>query len=183
MLSHVGAAAMSFSANRLVAIGAFVVAAAGAGHALAQNDAKQKPVAGATEKSADGGVARYCANVAPAAAEARIAWQEKRLTELEGQIKQRIAELEKAEAETRDWVSKREALMNSARDDVVAIYGKMEPEAAASQIATMDDATAVSILGKLNPRAASAILNEMEADKAGKLTAVLSGAAAAEKKS
>ena len=47
----------------------------------------------------------------------------------------------------------------------------------------MDDATAVSILGKLNPRAASAILNEMEADKAGKLTAVLSGAAAAEKKS
>jgi flagellar motility protein MotE (MotC chaperone) len=183
VLSHVGAAAMSFSANRLVAIGAFVVAAAGAGHALAQNDAKQKPVAGATEKSADGGVARYCANVAPAAAEARIAWQEKRLLELDGQLKQRIADLEKKEAEAREWVSKREALLNTASDGVAAIYGKMEPEAAAAQLATMDDATAVSILSKLNARAASAVLDEMDADKAGKLTALLSGAAAAEKKS
>jgi flagellar motility protein MotE (MotC chaperone) len=174
---------MSSHANRFVAIGAALLAAAFASHALAQNDAKQKANAAAPDKNVDGGVTRYCANVAPLAAEARVAWQEKRLTELEGQIKQRIAELEKKEAETREWVTKREALMNSASEDVVAIYGKMEPEAAAAQLATMDDATAVSILGKLNARAASAILNEMEADKAGKLTAVLSGAAAAEKKS
>jgi flagellar motility protein MotE (MotC chaperone) len=174
---------MSSPANRFVVIGAFLLAAAFASHALAQNDAKQKPNAGAPDKSVDGGVARYCSNVAPLAAEARIAWQEKRLTELAGQIKQRIAELEKKEAEAREWVTKREALMNSASEDVAAIYGKMEPEAAAAQLALMDDATAVSILGKLNARAASAILNEMEADKAGKLTAVMSGAAAAEKKS
>ena len=174
---------MSSHANRFVAIGAALLAAAFASHALAQNDAKQKANAAAPDKNVDGGVTRYCANVAPLAAEARVAWQEKRLTELAGQIKQRIAELEKKEAETREWVTKREALMNSASEDVVAIYGKMEPEAAAAQLATMDDATAVSILGKLNARAASAILNEMEADKAGKLTAVLSGAAAAEKKS
>ena len=174
---------MSSHANRFVAIGAALLAAAFASHALAQNDAKQKANAAAPDKNVDGGVTRYCANVAPLAAEARVAWQEKRLTELEGQIKQRIAELEKKEAETREWVTKREALMNSASEDVVAIYGKMEPEAAAAQLAAMDDATAVSILGKLNARAASAILNEMEADKAGKLTAVLSGAAAAEKKS
>ena len=173
---------MPTAANRLFAIGAFTLAAAFAGHALAQNDVKQKSNAGAADKSADSGVARYCANVAPVAAEARIAWQARRLTELEGQVKQRIAELEKKEAEAREWVSKREALMNSASDDVVAIYGKMEPEAAAAQLATMDDATAVSILGKLNARAASAILNEMEAGRAGKLTGIMSGAAA-EKKS
>jgi flagellar motility protein MotE (MotC chaperone) len=171
------------TANRFVAIGVFTLAAALAGLAFAQNDAKQKPNASPPDKSVDGVVARYCANVAPAAAEARIAWQERRLGELEGQIKQRIAELEKKEAEARDWVTKREALMNSASDDVVAIYGKMEPEAAASQLASMDDATAVSILGKLNARAASAILNEMQADKASKLTGVMSGAAVAEKKS
>jgi flagellar motility protein MotE (MotC chaperone) len=174
---------MSSHANRFVAIGAALLAAAFASHALAQNDAKQKANAAAPDKNVDGGVTRYCANVAPLAAEARIAWQEKRLTELEGQIKQRIAELDKKEAEAREWVTKREALMNSASEDVVAIYGKMEPESAAAQLALMDDGTAVSILGKLNARAASAILNEMEADKAGKLTAVLSGAAAAEKKS
>ena len=102
---------------------------------------------------------------------------------MEAQIKQRIAELDKKEAEAREWVTKRETLMNSASDDVVAIYSKMEPEAAAAQLASMDDATAVSILGKLSPHAASAILNEMEADKAGRLTGVMSGAAAAEKKS
>ena len=174
---------MSSHANRFVAIGAALLAAAFASHALAQNDAKQKANAAAPDKNVDGGVTRYCANVAPLAAEARVAWQEKRLTELEGQIKQRIAELEKKEAETREWVTKREALMNSASEDVVAIYGKMEPEAAAAQLATMDDATAVSILSKLNARAASAVLDEMDADKAGKLTALLSGAAAAEKKS
>jgi flagellar motility protein MotE (MotC chaperone) len=174
---------MSAAANRFVAIGAFVLAVACAIPGHAQNDAKPKPNAAAPDKSADGGVARYCANVAPAAAEARIAWETRRLTELEGQIKQRIAELEKKEAETREWVSKRETLMNAASDDVVAIYGKMEPEAAAAQLASMDDAMAAAILGKLGAHAASAILNEMEAVKAGKLTGVISGAAAAEKKS
>ncbi|MGD0564870.1 MAG: hypothetical protein ABSA66_17500 [Roseiarcus sp.] len=174
---------MSTAANRFVAIGALILAAALASHALAQNDAKQKSSAGAAEKSADGGVARYCANVAPLAAEARIAWQTRRLTELEGQIRERIAELEKKEAEAREWVTKRETLMNLASEDVVAIYGKMEPEAAAAQLASMDDATAVAILSKLSTHAASAILNEMEAAKASKLTGVMSGAAAVEKKS
>lgn len=174
---------MSTAATRFVAIGAFLLAAAYASYGLAQNDAKQKSNAAAPDKSADGGVARYCANVAPVAAEARIAWQTRRLTELEAQIKQRIAELEKKEAEAREWVTKRETLMNSASDDVVAIYGKMEPEAAAAQLASMDEAMAVAILGKLSTHAASAILNEMEATKAGRLTGVMSGAAAAEKKS
>lgn len=176
---------MSTAANRFVAIGAFIVAAALASQALAQNDAKQKANAGAPDKSADGGVARYCANVAPLAAEARIAWQTRRLTELEEQVKQRIAELDKKEAEARDWVTKRETMLNSASQDVVAIYGKMEPEAAAAQLASMDDATAVAILTKLTSHAASAILNEMEAAKAGRLTGIMSGAAptVAEKKS
>jgi flagellar motility protein MotE (MotC chaperone) len=174
---------MSIAANRFVAIGAFILAAACASQGVAQNDAKPKPNAGAPDKSADGGLARYCANVATAAAEARIAWETRRLTELEGQIKQRIAELEKKEAEARDWVTKRQTLINSASDEVVAIYAKMEPEAAAAQLASMDDAMAVAILGKLTAHAASAILNEMEAAKAGRLTAIMSGAAAVEKKS
>ncbi len=142
-----------------------------------------KPNAVAPDKSAEGAVARYCANVAPLAAEARIAMQAKRLTELEAEIKQRIAELDKKEAEAREWVTKREALLNTASDDVVAIYGKIEPEAAAAQLASMDDATAVSILSKLKVSAASAILNEMDATQAGRLTGIMSGAAAAEKKS
>ena len=151
-------------AIRLVAIGAFALAAAFAGQASAQNDAKPKPAPAATDKSADSGVARYCANIGPLAAEARI------------------AELDKKETEAREWVAKREAVMNAASDDVVAIFGKMQPEAAATQLAAMDEPMAAAILGKLSPRAASAILDEMDAATAGKLTRLLSGVAA-EKKS
>jgi flagellar motility protein MotE (MotC chaperone) len=168
---------------RLLAIGAFALAAAFAGQASAQNDAKPKPAptAAPAEKSADGGVSRYCANVGPLAAEARMAMQQKRLAELDEQIKQRIADLDKKEAEARDWVTKRETLMKAASDDVVAIFGKMQIEAAAAQLAAMDAPMAAAILGKLSPRAASAILGEMDAVTAGKLTSLLSGAAAEQK--
>ena len=59
----------------------------------------------------------------------------------------------------------------------------MQPESAATQISAMDDQTAAAILGKLKPSAAGAILDEMEAERASKLAALLSGASDAEKKS
>ncbi len=126
---------------------------------------------------------RYCVNVAPSVAEARIAWQTRRLSELDAQVKQRIADLEKAEASARQWVHKREALLSTASDQLTAIYAKMEPESAARQIGVMDDRMAAAILGKLKPRVAGAILNEMEAERASKLAAMLAGAEPPEKKS
>jgi len=174
---------MVFAVSRHAAIGAIVLIGLLAGSAAAQNDGKPKPAAPAPDKSADSGVSRYCANVAPIAAEARIAWETRRLNELDAQIKQRVAELEKAEAETRDWVSKRETLLNAASDDVVSIYGKMDPEAAATQLAAMDEPIAVSILHKLNVRAASSILDQMEAARAARLTSLILAAPAPEKKS
>ena len=96
-------------------------------------------------------------------------------TELDAQVKQRIADLEKAEASAREWIDKRDALMKSASDDVVAIYSKMEPENAARQIAAMDDRMAAAILGKLKPNAAGAILDEMDADRASRLAGLISG--------
>ena len=116
-------------------------------------------------------------------AEARIAWETKQLGDLDAQVKQRLADLEKAEAAIQDWVAKRDAMLKSASDDLVAIYAKMTPEAAATQIAGMDDQMAAAILGKLKAGAAGAILNEMEADRASKLAVVLSGVTSAGKKS
>jgi flagellar motility protein MotE (MotC chaperone) len=66
-----------------------------------------------------------------------------------------------------------------AEDGVVAIYAKMQPEAAAAQMAVMEDSMAVAVLAKLNPRVSSAILNEMDAGKAAKLTDLMSGLAGA----
>ena len=74
-------------------------------------------------------------------------------------------------------------MLKSASDDLVAIYAKMDPQAAATQIAGMEDQMAAAILGKLKASAPGAILNEMEADRASKLAVVLSGVTGAGKKS
>jgi flagellar motility protein MotE (MotC chaperone) len=175
---------MVFAVSRHAVVGAIVLVGLLAGSAVAQNDGKPKPVAPPQpDKNVENGVSRYCANVAPIAAEARIAWETRRLNELDAQIKERVAELEKTEAETRDWVSKRDALLNAASDDVVAIYGKMDPEAAAAQIAAMDEPIAVSILHKLKVGAASAILDQMDAARAARLTSLILAATPPEKKS
>ena len=153
--------------------------------AVAQNgraSEREKPKAIAA-KTAEIEASRFCANVVPSIAEARIAWETKRLSELDAQVKQRLADLEKAEASVQEWVAKRDAALKAASDNLVAIYARMEPETAAAQIAAMDDQMAAAILGKLKPGAAGAILNEMEAERASKLAAFLSGAANAEKKS
>jgi flagellar motility protein MotE (MotC chaperone) len=135
------------------------------------------------DKAADIEASRFCANVAPSIAEARIAWETRRLNELDAQVKQRLADLEKAETSLQEWIAKRDAALKSASDNLVAIYAKMQPETAATQIAAMDDQMAAAILGKLKASAAGAILNEMEAERASKLAAFLSAATGAGKKS
>ena len=152
---------------------------------------KEKPKAAANKTSEKAAIdkppdleaSRFCANAAPSIAEARIAWEARQLSELDAQVKQRLADLEKAEASVKEWVAKRDASLKAASDDLVAIYAKMQPEAAATQIAAMDDQMAAAILGKLKPGAAGAILNEMEAERASKLAVVLSGTTSGEKKS
>lgn len=149
---------------------------------------KEKPKAAANktataDKAPDIETSRFCANAAPSIAEARIAWEARRLSELDAQVKQRLVDLEKAEASVQEWVAKRDAALKSASDNLVAIYAKMQPETAATQIAAMDDQMAAAILGKLKAGAAGAILNEMEAERASKLATILSGATDAGKKS
>jgi flagellar motility protein MotE (MotC chaperone) len=145
--------------------------------------ADKAPGATITNKAPDIEASRFCANAGPSIVEARIAWETKQLGDLDAQVRQRLADLEKAEASVQEWVAKRDAMLKSASDELVAIYAKMEPEAAATQIAAMDDQMAAAILGKLKAGAAGAILNEMEGERASKLAVVLSGAAGAGKKS
>jgi flagellar motility protein MotE (MotC chaperone) len=163
--------------GRLIMLGAFAASALFACPASAQDGRApegQKPKANA-DKAADVEASRFCANVAPSIAEARIAWQTKRLGQLDDEVKQRLADLEKAEASVQEWVAKRDAMINAASDDLVAIYAKMQPENAAVQLSAMDDQMAAAILAKLKPSAAGAILDEMEAERASKLASFLSG--------
>ena len=173
---------MRLTKYRRNGLGALLVVAACV-NAQAQDGAKPKTAATHSESGGDSEVARFCSNFAPTASEARLALQTKRLVELGAQIKARIADLEKTEAEAREWVAKRDALLKSASEDVAAIYTKMSAESAASQLGSMDDMVAAAILAKLNPRAASSILSEMDAARAARLTSLISGAATQDTKS
>ncbi|MGO9673070.1 MAG: MotE family protein [Methylocella sp.] len=160
-----------------------------AGHALEP----KKPDAAKAEAKGDANgnvkaqsdVQQFCVNNAALLGDARIAYQTARLTEIEAQIRQRLAELEAKKGEYEAWLRKRDEVMKQAADGIVAIYAKMRPDAAASQLAAMDDAIAAAILAKLPSRAAGAILGEMEAGRAARLTHAMTGpdAAADEKRS
>ena len=113
---------------------------------------------------------QFCANNLAIAGDARIAWQTSKLLDLAAQIKQRLTELEARKAQLVEWLRKHDEAMKKAADDVVAIYAHMKPDAAALQIAVMDDAMAAAVIAKLPPRVASTILNEMEPARAAQLT-------------
>ena len=88
---------------------------------------------------------------------------------------ERIAELEAKRAEYEQWLKLREDFLKKAEDNVVEIYSRMNPDAAAQQIASMADDTAAAVLAKLRVRSASAILNEMEPARGAHLADTLAG--------
>ena len=173
------------SLRNLAVAGAAAVALASP--VLAQNgkspDAKAKAPAPAAQQSVDPDASRYCASVASLIVNARVAWQTKELNEADAQLRQRIADLEKAEASARESIARRDDMMKAALNGVATIYAKMEPESAAKQIAALDDRTAVAILAKLKPGEAGAILGEMDADRADKLESLIADANVQGKKS
>ena len=134
-------------------------------------DKKDSPAADSPESD----VARFCSNIADQALDARVAWQQKELEATELKLRQRIAELEAKRAEYEDWLKRREEFLKKAEDSVVEIYSRMNPEAAALQIASMADDTAAAVLAKLKVRVASAILNEMEPARGAHLADTLAG--------
>ena len=120
-------------------------------------------------------VAKFCTNIADAALDARVAWQQKELEAAEAKLRQRITELEAKRAEYEQWLKLREDFLKKAEDSVVEIYSRMNPDAAAQQIASMADDTAAAVLAKLRVRSASAILNEMEPARGAHLADTLAG--------
>jgi flagellar motility protein MotE (MotC chaperone) len=120
-------------------------------------------------------ITQFCTSLSSAASDGRLAWQAKRLDEMEVRLRDRVAELEAKRAETAEWLKRREDAQRKADESVVAIYAKMKPDAAAAQFSAMDESGAAAILAKLNPRAASTILNEIDASRAARIAAEMAG--------
>ncbi len=118
----------------------------------------------------------YCANIANPAADARFAWQRKVLAGMEQEVAKRITALEEKTAELQKWLARRDEFSKKANETLLRIYARMRPDAAAVQLAALDEETAASLLVRLEPRTASLILNEMEPGQAVRLTATISGA-------
>ena len=138
---------------------------------------RQSPKPAASEEFSTAAARQYCLNIADAAAEAKFAWQKKVMTELAADLEMRVGLLDEKMAEVQRWVTRRDEFMKKARDNLVLIYSRMRPDAAAMQLVAMDEETAAAVLLKLDPRAAGLILNEMDPAKAARLTATINGAA------
>lgn len=134
-----------------------------------------KPAPAQAAVPGDNEVALFCSNVADPAVDSRLAWQLKELEKAESQLRERIAEVEAKRAEYEKWMALRDDFLKKAEAQMVEIYSRMKPDAAATQIAGMADETAAAVLAKLSPRSSSAIFNEMETARAAHLADLLGG--------
>jgi flagellar motility protein MotE (MotC chaperone) len=119
----------------------------------------------------------YCQNIEDAALEVRFLHQKRELQRLEGELEKRTAALEAKRAEYQTWLQRRDEFINKAEGSLVALYAKIKPEAAATQLTGIDEEAAAALLLKLSPRSASAILDQMDSAKAARLVSVMIGAA------
>jgi flagellar motility protein MotE (MotC chaperone) len=131
---------------------------------------------GAPAAQAGTEVQRFCSNIADAARDRRYAMQAKELERLKAEIDDRIKVLETKRLDYEQWLKRRDDFLSKAQDNVVKIYAKMKPDAAAERLAEVKIELAAGILMKLDPRQASTILNEMDRKAAATITGVMASA-------
>jgi flagellar motility protein MotE (MotC chaperone) len=136
----------------------------------------EETTAAATASAGDE-VQRFCTNITDAARDRRYALQAKELDKLKADIDERIKALEAKRQEYEDWLKRRDGFLAKAEDNVVKIYAKMKPDAAAERLAEVKIELAAGILMKLDARQASTILNEMDSKAAATITGVMASAA------
>jgi len=120
---------------------------------------------------------QYCFNTADSAADARFAWQAKKIKDMEAELDKRAKQLEAKTEEYKTWMARRDEFSRKAHEKLVGFYSRMRPDAAAVQLATLDEEMAAAVVTKLETKVASAILGEMDPERAAKIAAIISGAA------
>lgn len=120
---------------------------------------------------------QYCFNTGDAAADARFAWQAKKIKDMEAELEKRSQQLEAKTEEYKAWLARRDEFSRKAQEKLVGFYAKMRPDAAALQLTAMDEETAAALLTKLEPKVASLVMGEMDPVRAAKIASIISGAA------
>lgn len=166
------------SANRRAALAAGIGVVLGAvvfGGTPAATQAVE--AAAAVVGEVDDDIRRFCSNIADAARDRRYALQQAELETLQKDIDKRIVALEKKRAEYEDWLTRRNDFLAKAEGNLVDIYSRMRPDAAAERLAAVNVELAAGILMKLQARQAGIILNEMDSKAAAALTGIMASAA------
>lgn len=135
---------------------------------------EQKPAPNAASQAE---IQQFCTSIADPARDQRYLLQKQELEKLQADVDKRIAVLEQRRAEYEDWLTRRNAFMKQAEGNLVEIYKKMKPDAAAPQLEEIDPLLAAAVIMKLPARQSSLILSEMEAQKAAMVAAIMSSAA------
>ncbi|WP_454744562.1 MotE family protein [Ciceribacter selenitireducens] len=142
---------------------------------LASGSAQEQKPAPDTASQAE--IQQFCTSIADPARDQRYLLQKQELEKLQSDVDKRIAVLEQRRAEYEDWLTRRNAFMKQAEGNLVEIYKKMKPDAAAPQLEEIDPILAAAVIMKLPARQSSLILSEMEAQKAAMVAAIMSSAA------
>lgn len=168
MIKHPGLFQSTTALRNLGIVALLAILPAFAGTAVGQQPALDS----ATEAE----IRQFCTGIADAARDQRYLLQKQELDKLQADIDGRIAVLEKRRAEYEDWLTRRNEFMKQAEGQLLEVYKKMAPDAAAPQLEQTDVILAAAIIMKLPPRQSSLILSEMDPAVAAKVASIMSSA-------
>jgi flagellar motility protein MotE (MotC chaperone) len=153
---------------KLVAVGAMLMLVP---QVNAQQDSSRFPTTTAED------IEKFCTNIADPARDQRYLLQKQELDKLQSDVDERIAVLEARKAEYEDWLNRRNTFLKRAEGGLIEIYKTMKADAAAPQLQEMNVELAAAIIMKLPARQSGLILSEMDPEKAGMISTIISSAA------
>lgn len=106
--------------------------------------------------------------------EEALGLREIELKTLEGEVDKKLAELRQLKSELQALVGQKENLQGKRLADLGKMYEKMDAAQAAELIVELDEELAVDILARMKAKSVGRILNNLESDKAARLSAAYS---------
>ena len=97
-------------------------------------------------------VQQYCFNTADSAADARFAWQAKKISEMEAELEKRVAALEAKTEEYKTWLARRDEFSRGRRRSWSRSTRRCVPMRRRCSSPAMDEETAAAVLTKLETK-------------------------------
>lgn len=159
-------------ARRALAVAAVLTVASQVG----AQQAPQLPASTAIASATSEDIQKFCGNIADAARDQRYVLQKQELDKLQVDVDQRIKALQERTTEYQDWLKRRNDFLARAQAGLVDIFKTMKPDAAAPQLQEMNMEIAAAIIMQLPARQSALFLSEMDPQKAGMISTIISSA-------